>query len=49
VGRREMFVVETYAAVRQFVFLQGHSRREAARVFGLSVSAATRPVFQFEA
>ena len=31
-----MFVVETYAAVRQFVFLQGHSRREAARVFGLS-------------
>ena len=35
-GRREMFVVETYAAVRRFVFLEGHSQREAARVFGLS-------------
>jgi len=31
-----MFVVEIYAAVRHFVFLEGHSRREAARVFGLS-------------
>ena len=31
-----MFVVETYAAVRRFVFLEGHSRREAAWVFGLS-------------
>ena len=31
-----MFVVETYAAVRRFVFLEGHSRREVARVFGLS-------------
>ncbi len=31
-----MFVVETYAAVRRFVFLEGHSRREAAQVFGLS-------------
>ena len=31
-----MFVVETYAAVRRFVFMEGHSRREAARVFGLS-------------
>jgi transposase len=31
-----MFVVEVYAAVRHFVFLQGESRREAARVFGLS-------------
>ncbi len=31
-----MFVVETYAAVRRFVFLEGRSRREAARVFGLS-------------
>jgi transposase len=31
-----MFVVETYAAVRRFVFLEGHSRREASRVFGLS-------------
>jgi transposase len=31
-----MFAVEVYAAVRRFVFVQGHSRREAARVFGLS-------------
>jgi transposase len=31
-----MFMVETYAAVRRFVFLEGHSRREAARIFGLS-------------
>lgn len=31
-----MFVVEVYAAVRQFVFLEDQSRREAARVFGLS-------------
>ena len=29
-------MLETYAAVRRFVFLEGHSRREAARVFGLS-------------
>ncbi len=31
-----MFVVETYAAVRRFVFQEGRSRREASRVFGLS-------------
>src|SRR5215213_3897949 len=31
-----MFVVESYAAVRRFVFMEGHSRREAARIFGLS-------------
>lgn len=31
-----MFAVETYAAVRHFVFIEGASRREAARVFGLS-------------
>src|SRR3954451_16696120 len=31
-----MFVVESYAAVRRFVFLEGHSRREAARAIGLS-------------
>src|SRR4051794_39633411 len=31
-----MFVVEVYAAVRQFVFNDGNSQREAARVFGLS-------------
>src|SRR4029077_3463014 len=31
-----MFAVETYAAVRRFVFVEGRSQREAARVFGLS-------------
>jgi transposase len=31
-----MFAVETYAAVRRFVFVEGKSRREAARIFGLS-------------
>jgi hypothetical protein len=31
-----MFVVEVHAAVRHFVFIEGNSRREAARVFGLS-------------
>jgi transposase len=31
-----MFAVESYAAVRRFVFVEGRSRREAARVFGLS-------------
>ena len=30
-----MYAVETYAAVRQFVFVEGRSKREAARVFGL--------------
>ncbi len=28
--------MESYGAVRRFVFVEGHSRREAARVFGLS-------------
>lgn len=31
-----MFAVEVYAAVRRFVFVEGRSRREAARMFGLS-------------
>lgn len=31
-----MFAVEVYAAVRHFVLVEGNSRREAARVFGLS-------------
>ncbi len=31
-----MFAVEIYAAVRRFVFIEGHSRREAARIFGVS-------------
>lgn len=31
-----MFAVEVYAAVRHFVFVEGNSRREAARVFVLS-------------
>ena len=30
-----MFVVETCAAVRRFLFMEGHSRREAARGFKL--------------
>jgi transposase len=37
-----MFVVEVYAAVRQFVFNDGKSRREAARVFGLSREAVSK-------
>jgi hypothetical protein len=28
-----MFAVEIYAAIRRFVFVEGKSRREAARVF----------------
>jgi hypothetical protein len=35
-GRPGMFAVEIYAAVRSFAFIKGNSRREAARVFGLS-------------
>lgn len=31
-----MFAMETYAAVRRFVFIEGNSRRDAARIFGLS-------------
>src|SRR5919202_4430631 len=31
-----MFTVEVYALVRQFVFVEGHSQRDAARVFGLA-------------
>lgn len=31
-----MFAVEIYAAVRRFVLVKGNSRREAARVFGVS-------------
>ncbi|PZR86077.1 MAG: hypothetical protein DLM68_10215 [Hyphomicrobiales bacterium] len=31
-----MFAVEIYEAVRRFVFVEGKSRREAARVFGWS-------------
>ena len=31
-----MFAVEIYTVVRRFVFVEGKSRREAARVFGLS-------------
>jgi transposase len=31
-----MFAVEMDAAVRKFVFVEGNSRREAARFFGLS-------------
>ena len=31
-----MYAVEVYAAVRQFVFVEGNSKRKAARVFGLA-------------
>lgn len=31
-----MYAVESYAAVRQFVCVEGRAKREAARVFGLS-------------
>lgn len=31
-----MYAVDVYAAVRQFIFVEGRSRREAASVFGLS-------------
>ena len=31
-----MYAVEKYAAVRHFVMVEGHSRREAALVFGIS-------------
>ena len=37
-----MYAVEVYAAVRQFVFIEGKSRREAARVFGLSRDTVAR-------
>ena len=37
-----MFAVEIYAAVRRFVFVEGKSRREAARVFGLSRDAIAK-------
>ena len=37
-----MYAVEDYAAVRQFVFVEGKSRREAARVFGLNRETVSR-------
>jgi hypothetical protein len=37
-----MFAVETYAAVQRFVFIEENSRREAARVFGLSRDTANK-------
>ena len=37
-----MYAVEQYAAVRQFVFVEGRSRREAARFFGLSRDTVAR-------
>jgi hypothetical protein len=36
--------VEVYAAVRDFVFIEGHSRREAVWVFGLSRETVLMPV-----
>ena len=37
-----MYAVEKYAAVRQFVFVEGKSRREAARFYGLSRDTVSR-------
>ena len=37
-----MYAVEIYAAVRQYVFVEGKSRREAARLFGLSRDTVAR-------
>ena len=37
-----MYAVEKYAAVRQYVFVEGKSRREAARFFGLSRDTVAR-------
>jgi len=37
-----MFVVEVYAAVRRFVFLEGNNCRKADRVFGLSREMALK-------
>ena len=37
-----MYAVEIYAAVRQYVFVEGKSRREAARFFGLSRDTVAR-------
>ena len=31
-----MYGLDNYAAVRRFVFVEGQSEREAARVFGLA-------------
>jgi len=37
-----MFVVEVYAAVRHFVFVEGNSQRDASRVFGLSRATVSK-------
>jgi transposase len=37
-----MYSVEVYNAVRRFVFIEGHSRREAARQFGISRETARK-------
>jgi hypothetical protein len=39
-----MFAVEVYAAVRHFVFIEGHSRREVVWVFELSRETVLMPV-----
>jgi hypothetical protein len=39
-----MFAMESNAAVRRFVFLEGRSRREAARGFGLTGRAVAADV-----
>ena len=37
-----MYGLDNYAAVRRFVFVEGHSEREAARVFGLARKTITK-------
>jgi transposase len=37
-----MYSVEVYNAVRKFVFIEGHSRREAARQFGIARETARK-------
>jgi hypothetical protein len=41
-GRPGMFVVEVYAAVQRFVFVDRNSRREAAREFGPNRETVTK-------
>jgi hypothetical protein len=38
-----MFAVASYAALRRFVFVERHIRREAARVFGPNRETVAKP------
>jgi hypothetical protein len=37
-----MYGLDNYAAVRRFVFVEGHSEREAVRIFGLARKTAAK-------